>query len=175
MPTDFVRFAQVSIKLPLALANGPDQNKLRGFSPILPMSFVKVWIHFVWSTKNREPMLTGSIRNKVFDHIKENGKLKGIYIDSVGGYVDHMHCLISLGAGQEIEEIVQLIKGESSHWINKNKLCRGKFSWQDDYFGVSVGQDTLDKVRKYIANQEEHHKTKSFDDEFKYFLKRARF
>jgi putative transposase len=69
-----------------------------------------------------------------------------------------------------------MIKGESSHWVNKNKLTRRKFVWQDDdYFGVSVSPDVLDKVRKYIANQEEHHKTKSFDDEFNDFLRRASF
>jgi putative transposase len=139
------------------------------------MSTVKVWIHFVWSTKNREPALTENIRSKVFDHIRENAREQGIFVDFIGGYVDHVHCLVSLGVGQEIEKIVQLIKGESSHWINKNKLVRGKFSWQDDYFGVSVSPDVLDKVRKYIANQEERHKTTSFDEEFRGFLKRARF
>ena len=139
------------------------------------MPFVKVWIHFVWSTKNREPLLTSEIRNEVFQHIRDNAKEKGIYLDFIGGYVDHVHCLISLGTGQEIEEIVQLIKGESSHWINKNKLCGGRFSWQDEYFGVSVSENVLDSVRKYIAKQEEHHRTKSFDEEIEGFMKRAGF
>jgi REP element-mobilizing transposase RayT len=139
------------------------------------MSFVKIWIHLVWSTKNREANLIEGIRQKVFDHIRENGKEKEIFIDFIGGHIDHIHCLISLGKGQEIETVVQLIKGESSHWINKNNLTKRKFVWQDDYFGVSVSPDVVDKVRKYIANQEEHHKTKSFDDEFNDFLKRARF
>jgi REP element-mobilizing transposase RayT len=130
------------------------------------MPFVKVWVHFVWSTKNREPMLTQDIRQTVFQHIRDNSKEKGIFLDFIGGYVDHVHCLISLGTGQEIEEIVQLIKGESSHWINKNKLCKGRFSWQDEYFGVSVSESILNDVRKYIANQEKHHRTKSFDEEF---------
>src|SRR5215510_1787484 len=122
------------------------------------MPFVKVWIHFVWSTKDREPMLTENVRPKVFQHIRDNAKEKGIYLDFINGHVDHVHCLISLGTGQEIEKIVQLIKGESSHWINKNKLCRGRFSWQDEYFAVSVSESVLDSVRQYIANQEEHHK-----------------
>jgi REP element-mobilizing transposase RayT len=139
------------------------------------MSFVKVWIHVVWSTKNREPSLSEDIRKKVFDHILENAREKGIFVDFIGGYVDHVHCLISLGAGQEIEKIVQLIKGESSHWINKHKLSRRKFGWQEEYFAVSVSESILPKVREYIANQEEHHKTNSFDDEFKNFVKRARF
>jgi len=139
------------------------------------MPFVKVWIHFVWSTKDREPMLTENIRPVVFQHIRDNAKEKGIYLDFIGGFVDHVHCLISLGTGQEIEEVVQLIKGESSHWINKNKLCKGRFSWQDEYFGVSVSENVIDNVRKYIANQEEHHRTKSFDEEYELFLERAGF
>jgi len=139
------------------------------------MPFVKVWIHLVWSTKDREPMLTQDIRQKVFQHIRENAKEKGIFLDFINGYIDHVHCLISLGAGQEIEEIVQLIKGESSHWINKNKLCKGRFSWQEEYFAVSVSENVLGSVRKYIANQEEHHRTKSFDEEFEIFMKRAGF
>jgi REP element-mobilizing transposase RayT len=139
------------------------------------MSFVKIWIHLVWSTKNREPTLTGNIRKKVFDHILKNARTKDIFVDFIGGYVDHVHCLLFLGKGQEIETVVQLIKGESSHWINKNKLTTRKFIWQDDYFAVSVSENIVDTVRSYIANQEEHHKISSFDEEFALLLKRARF
>jgi REP element-mobilizing transposase RayT len=128
------------------------------------MPWVKVWIHFVWSTKNRLPYLNDEIRPKVFQHIRDNAKEKGIYLDFINGYVEHVHTLISLGTGQNIEDIMRLIKGESSHWINRNKLCRTKFEWQDEYFAVSVAGDDLDKVRHYIANQEEHHKTRGFDD-----------
>ena len=139
------------------------------------MPFVKVWIHFVWSTKDRMPALTKEIRQKVFQHIRENAKEKEIFLDFIGGYVDHIHCLISLGTGQEIENIVQLIKGESSHWINKNKLCKGRFAWQEEYFAVSVSESILDNVREYIADQEKHHRIKSFDEGFDLFLKRAGF
>ncbi len=139
------------------------------------MPFVKVWIHFVWSTKNREPFLTDDIRQKVFRHIRENAKTKNIHLDFIGGFVDHVHCLISLGTDQTIEKIMQLVKGESSFWINKNNLCKTKFEWQDEYFAVSVSETIVESVRKYIANQEEHHRTKSFDDEFEGFIKRAGF
>jgi len=137
--------------------------------------FVKVWIHFVWSTKNREPFLTDGIRQKVFQHIRENAAEKDIYLDCIGGYVDHVHCLISLGTEQTIEKIMQLIKGESSFWINKNRLVKTRFEWQDEYFAVSVSESLVTGVRKYIANQEEHHRRKSFDDEFEGFMKRAGF
>jgi REP element-mobilizing transposase RayT len=74
-----------------------------------------------------------------------------------------------------IEKLMQLIKGESSFWINKNKLCKTKFAWQDEYFAVSVSETNMESVRKYIANQEEHHTSSSFEDEFNGFMKRAGF
>ena len=139
------------------------------------MPWVRVWIHFVWSTKNREPYLTDQIRQDVFQHIRENAKKKNIYIDFINGHVEHVHCLISLGTDQTIEKIAQLIKGESSFWINQSRLCKPKFGWQDEYFAVSVSESNLKKVRAYIANQERHHRTKGFADEFEGFMKRAGF
>jgi putative transposase len=139
------------------------------------MSHIKVWLHFVWSTKDRRPLLTDEIRQTVFDHIRANAREKGIFIDFINGYVEHVHCLISLSSNQTIETIMQLIKGESSFWINKNRLCKEKFTWQDDYFVVSVSENVVDKVREYIKNQETHHKVKGFDNEFETFLKRAGF
>ncbi|MEO6392819.1 MAG: transposase [Pyrinomonadaceae bacterium] len=71
-----------------------------------------------------------------------------IYLDFIGGYTDHVHCLILLGSGQEIENIVRLVKGESSHWVNKNNLTRGKFGWQDEYVAVSVSPSLVPGVRR---------------------------
>ncbi len=135
------------------------------------MPFVKVYIHFVWSTKNRVPYLdTKELRAKVWNHIKENAKKKGIFIDFVNGYSDHCHCLVSLGADQSMQKVMQLIKGESSFWINKNGLTKEKFEWQDEYYAVSVSESVLPKVRAYIKNQEEHHKKKTSQAEFNEFI-----
>lgn len=139
------------------------------------MPWVKVWIHFVWSTKDREPYLRAVIRQKVFQRIKENAQAKAIYLDDIGGYIDHVHCLISLSTSRTIEKIMQLIKGEPSFWVNKNRLCPTRFEWQDEYFAVSVSESVLANVRSYIANQEEHHRVKSFDEELAGFMKRAGF
>jgi REP element-mobilizing transposase RayT len=139
------------------------------------MPWVRVWIHFVWSTKDRAPFLKDNIRPKVFQHIRDNARQKDIHIDFINGYIDHVHCLISLGTNQTIEKMMQLIKGESSFWINKNGLCKTKFGWQEEYFAVSVSETNVAGVRKYIASQEEHHRTNSFDDEFEGFMKRAGF
>ena len=103
------------------------------------MPWIKVWIHFVWSTANHEPLLGDEIRANVFQHIRENARAKGIFIDMINGYLDHVHCLISLGSDQTVEDIMRLIKGESSHWINQNELTKTKFRWQKEYccFGES--------------------------------------
>ena len=135
------------------------------------MSFVKVYIHFVWSTKNRYPFIDSKeLRLKVWKHIRENAKEKGIYIDFINGYSDHCHCLVSLGIDQTIQKVMQLIKGESSFWINKNELTNEKFERQDEYFAVSVSESMVDRVREYIKNQEEHHRKKTFQQEYDEFI-----
>ena len=143
------------------------------------MPFIKVYIHFVWSTKNRIPFLaTKEIRQKLWQHIKENAKTKGIFVDFVNGHSDHCHCLVSLGVDQTIQKIVQLIKGESSFWVNKenilgdisSSLSPGKFEWQDEYFAVSVSDSMIETVRNYIRNQEEHHTKKTFQNEYEEFI-----
>ena len=83
------------------------------------MSFVSVNIHFVWSTKNRIPYLrTKEIRRDLWQHIRENGKSKGIFIDFVNGHKEHCHCLISLRKEQTISKVIQLVRGESAFWFN---------------------------------------------------------
>jgi len=139
------------------------------------MPWIRVWLHFVWSTSEHMPFLTDDIRPKVFQHILSNAREKGIYIDMINGFVDHVHCLVSLGSDQKLEDVTRLIKGESSHWINQNNLIDGKFAWQKEYFVVSVNPAGLDSVRRYIARQEEHHKGKSFREELDSFLVRAGF
>ncbi|WCM42000.1 IS200/IS605 family transposase [Flavobacterium sp. CBA20B-1] len=131
------------------------------------MPFIKVYIHFVWSTKNRNPFLkTLEIREAMWQHIKQNAAEKGIFIDFISGYTDHCHCLISLGSDQTISKIMQLIKGESANWFNKQQYIEEKFQWQEEYFAVSVSESIVDKVRNYIKNQEVHHSKKSFQEEY---------
>jgi len=130
------------------------------------MPHIKVYIHFVWSTKYREPFLeTPELRNKMWNHIRENAMAKGIHVDFINGYKDHCHCLVSLGSDQTLSKIMSLLKGESSHWINKRVFEKPLFQWQEEYYAVSVSQSILNKVRDYIKNQEVHHSHKSFDEE----------
>jgi len=102
------------------------------------MPYISAWFHLVWSTKNRQPFLTEDIREKVFEHVRQYAKQKGIWLDQVNGHKDHVHCLLSLSCDQTLSKVLQLIKGESSYWINKEKLCKEKFVWQDEYFAMSL-------------------------------------
>ena len=135
------------------------------------MPYIKVWIHLVWSTKNRYPFLTKEIRQTVFEHIRQNAKTKKIYLDCVNGFTDHIHCLVSLSNEQTISNLLQLIKGESSFWINKQKLSPSKFQWQEECFAVSVSHSQVQKVREYIYDQEKHHQKKNFQQEYDAFIK----
>ena len=137
------------------------------------MSWVRVWIHLVFSTKNGIPFLISpGIRMKVFNHISENAKEKGIWIEAVNGHKEHVHCLVSLGKEQSISKIAKLIKGESSFWINKEKMISQKFLWQDDFWVVGVSESHKGAVENYIKNQEDHHRKKSFDEEVNEFMQK---
>ena len=129
------------------------------------MSYLRIWVHCVWTTNKKIPYLKDKLKDEVIFHIRDNAKLKGIYIDHINGHNEHLHALISLVGKQNISEIMQKIKGESSFWINKNKLTRLKFEWQDDFYSVSIGMPQLDNLRKYIRNQEQHHKIVTFQEE----------
>jgi REP element-mobilizing transposase RayT len=135
------------------------------------MAYLRVWIQLVWSTKNREPLINSiELRQMLFQHLAENATNKNIYLDCVNGTCDHVHALVSLGPDQTIAKVAQLLKGESSHWFNQQNLIRGKFEWQDDYFAASVSDSAVQKVRTYIENQEEHHRKKSFSEEWGEFM-----
>ncbi len=139
------------------------------------MSYIRIWIHLVFSTKNRDKIITPGLKAKLLKHIKENAKKKNIYIDFINCVSDHVHVLLSLGADQTISKIVHLIKGESSHWVNKENLTAKKFEWQEEYFAASISESQVNTIRDYIKNQEEHHKKKSFNDEYELFLRKYGF
>jgi putative transposase len=135
------------------------------------MPYTKVFLHYIWSTKNREHLISKELKPLLLQHIKENSIKKEIFIDSLNCVSDHIHLLVSLGTEQTIAKTAMLIKGESSFWVNKQQILKHKFEWQDEYIALSVGYSAIDKVRAYISNQEEHHKKITFTMEYEEFLK----
>jgi putative transposase len=135
------------------------------------MSFVNIYVHVVWATKKRKPLLEKPHRYEIFNHIRENARKKGIHLDHINGFTDHVHALISLGKTQNIAECVQLLKGECSYWVNnQTNLLKWKLDWAKDYYAVSVGESQVERVRRYIRNQELHHSKKSFNQECEEFV-----
>ena len=132
-------------------------------------------IHAVWGTKNHYPFLTKEIKEKVISHIKENALKKQIFINCINGYTEHLHCLFGLNADMTIAKTMQLIKGESAYWVNKEFTTKSKFEWADEYYAVSVSESQLDKVRTYINRQEEHHKQTTFAQECEEFIRKYNF
>ena len=139
------------------------------------MAYVKMWVHCVWGTKNHVPILINGKKYDIITHIRTNAESKGIYIDFVNGHSEHLHCLLLLRCDYTLSFVMQMIKGESSHWINKNKMIKGKFEWADEYYGASVSEADVKNVREYIKNQEEHHRIRTWEEEFKELLEECGF
>jgi len=132
---------------------------------------VKVYIHFVWTTKNRKPLLRGDARKHSRNHIEEYAGTNGIVLHAIAMRPEHAHLLVDLGRSQRIEDVAKLLKGESSHWINLNNLIAPKFSWQTGYWAGSVSYQHLDVVKRYVETQDEHHRVKTFGEEFEALLR----
>jgi putative transposase len=135
-------------------------------------SYSKVWVHLVWATLEREPMLSKPAAAKASAWLIDYSKEKKTYLKINHFNPDHVHALIDLPTNLCIEEVVQLFKGGSSHWINEQKTVPGRFSWGRGYGAFSVSESAVAEVAAYIANQEEHHRKRSFTDELKLFVER---
>jgi putative transposase len=129
------------------------------------MSKIIIWIHAVWGTKSRYPYLEKPIKDDVRIHIREKCELNGIAVAAIDGSADHLHILLKMRAEMSISKIMQLIKGESSRWINKNKLTPIRFDWADEYSAGSVSPGNLSTAKKYIDTQELHHGDIPFEEE----------
>lgn len=148
--------------------SAPPQNR------IMPQSLSRVLIHLVFSTKNREPVLTGAIPTELHPYMA--GTLDKLDCPSlrVGGMADHVHLLFGLSRTRTIASVVEAVKTSSSKWI-KTKGVGGEFAgfhWQSGYGAFSVSQSDADAVVAYIRNQEKHHRKMTFQEEYRKLLER---
>jgi len=133
-------------------------------------SYSRCWLHLIWGTLRREKLLHFKARIQVAGYCKKYAEEKNIYLKIVYVNPDHIHLLIDLPTKYSIEEVTQLFKGSSSHWINQNSIIDVKFAWGRGYGAFSVSESDVDRVARYIADQEEHHRIKSFLDEYREFI-----
>lgn len=137
----------------------------------MPHSFNKIWIHAIWSTKERSPLINLSVEQKVYQFISEELREQGCPVRIINGMPDHIHCLFLLNPKKSIAEIIKQIKVSSSHFINQNDLIAAKFAWQTGYAAYSVSESVVNKVFQYIHNQKAHHAKKTFQQEYDEFIK----
>jgi putative transposase len=135
-------------------------------------SYSRVWLHIVWATLERRPLLAKPAAAKVSEYLSQYSREKGIYMKINFVNPEHVHALVDLPTGLSIEEMVHLFKGGSSHWINQSDLLPMKFAWGRGYGVFSVSHSGVGDVAKYIAGQEDHHRKRSYSDELRQLVER---
>ena len=138
----------------------------------MSQTFTNLLYHVIFSTKNREPFVDAELSQPLHAY------LGGILLEQggrpliVGGVADHVHVLTHLPKMLLVPDALRVLKSNSSRWVHEQFPGRAAFAWQTGYAAFSVSQSGVEDVRRYIANQEEHHKSVSFQDEYRAFLRR---
>lgn len=138
----------------------------------MSQSLAKVYLHVVFSTKDREPLLTAGWRDELFQVLGGAANNLGCQSLIVGGVADHVHMLVQLGRTIAVADAVGKIKSTSSAWVNQTRGSPKPFHWQGGYAAFSVSQSNVEAVREYIHRQPEHHARKTFQDELRGWLRR---
>ena len=134
-------------------------------------TYTQIHIQFVFAVKHRDGLIHASFKDELYQYISGIVKHNNHKLLCINGMPDHVHILIGLRPSQSISDLLQDIKGSSSKWINEKKFLSVKFEWQEGYGAFSYAKSEIDSVIKYINNQEAHHKTKSFLEEYIELLK----
>jgi len=136
-------------------------------------SSTKIWIHTVFGTKDRLPIIDERLEIILYSHIRAEMEIdRNCPVKIINGTKNHLHILFLQNQNYSLKDILKCIKGGSSHWINQNNLTEAKFSWQVSYGAFSISESKVKEVEKYIFNQKELHKRISFIDEYKMLLRK---
>jgi len=138
-------------------------------------SFNSCLVHCVWSTKNREPILTSDLRERLWPYLGGIAKENKIKALAISGATDHVHVLLSLPPTLSVAKAIQLLKGNSSKWIHETFPKMRSFEWQQGYGAFSIGISAMDSTIAYIRGQANHHRARSFREEFQTMLHRHGF
>lgn len=132
----------------------------------MPNTYVKLYVQTVFAVKYRNALIKESFRKELFAVIGNLINETGCKTIIVNGVEDHIHCFFTLKTTLSLSEVMKSVKAKSSKWINKNQFLEERFEWQRGFGGFSYNQNSIDRVYKYIENQEEHHKKENFKDEY---------
>ncbi|MFT4016142.1 MAG: IS200/IS605 family transposase [Agriterribacter sp.] len=130
-----------------------------------------IYVHAIWTTINRQALLSAIVRKVLFPFLKQHALSKGIQLLSVNGIQDHIHIVVKLTPHQSIAEVIKQLKTDSADWVNNNKFLSAVFDWDDSFYAYSVSPSNIDKSVEYINRQEEYHQTKTLDEELAAFEK----
>ncbi len=133
-------------------------------------TFTQLYIHFVFAPKYRAALLQPNWDERLRMYITGITQKNGHKMFAINNMPDHLHLLVGLNPAQSISDLMRVVKGESSEWVNHEKLTDRKFYWQEGYGAFSYSKSQIDTVVKYITNQQEHHKQTTFLDEYKKLL-----
>lgn len=133
-------------------------------------TYSAVYHHIVFSTKNREPLISPVIESRVWGYLGGVVRENGCVPLRIGGIETHVHLLVVMSPSVATSELVKQIKVASTHWIRANFPGLESFGWQDGFGVFSVSKSSVDEVARYIDNQREHHRHKSFEEEYRAFL-----
>ena len=133
---------------------------------------INMLVHAVFSTKNRGSWLSSSLRERLYPYMCGIARENDLKVLCIGGTDNHIHILLSLSSTTSIAKAIQFIKGGSSKWIHETFPEMGLFSWQGGYGAFSISISNVDETKKYIENQERHHRKESFRDEYLKFLRK---
>jgi len=138
----------------------------------MPQSLANVLVHLIFSTKHRERLIRPEIEEELFAYLASVCRACGCPAQKIGGTDDHVHVACSLSRTITLSKLLEEIKKRSSKWIKTKGACYARFSWQGGYGAFSIGQSQLPSVRRYIAEQREHHRHRTFQEEFREFLEK---
>jgi putative transposase len=134
-------------------------------------TYTQIHLHLIFAVQNRKSLIQNSWKDRLYEYITGIIQTNTHKMIIINGMPDHLHIAIGMRPIQSLSDLMQDIKGNSSKWINDNKLAAGKFQWQEGYGAFSYNKSLLPKLINYIKNQETHHKKKTFLEEYKEFLK----
>ena len=135
-------------------------------------TFSQIYIQTVFAVSGRLSLITENFKEELHMYITGIVRNKGQKLISINGMSDHLHILLGLRPAMALADLVRDIKSDSSDWVNRRRLARGKFAWQEGYGAFSYGHSQLDTIIRYIQNQEKHHKRRSFKDEYLTLLRK---
>lgn len=136
-------------------------------------AFTQCWIHLIWATKLRAQIVSRDVRRRISRFLSRQAREKEIYMLINYVNADHVHVLIDLPTKRSVADVVRLLKGSSSRWITEQQIIPGDFSWARGYGAFSVSPSNVDRVTRYIAHQEAHHRRTSFQSEYQKLVEAA--